>query len=191
MSLLLHRPIFSSTTDTTLLEAFSYFSMTLLTMTIFSLALGLSISCSPALAINDDHLFEEFYPRDEEELTAIMANNCSSTFHQYLNTPYTSIFGPVHACSQVISCLLSNSSEATKANMASANVLLGLIPTILALLGSTTPELSLLSSRRPFLAFLLSIGSPVVNPVRAFMYHDPVVALQKGQQYHSAHKTPK
>ncbi len=64
--------------------------------------------------------------------------------------------------------------------MAGANVLLGLLPTILSLLGSTTPELSLLSSRRPLLTLLLSIGSPTVSPVRTFMFHNPVAELQRG-----------
>jgi hypothetical protein len=151
-------------------------------MSTFQLALGLLIILffSRAIAVHN-HQFEQFYPQTADVFTGIMANNCSSIFHQYLETPDKPLVVAYRTCALVIDCVLSNSPESIKANMASASVVLGLLPTIIALLGSTTPELSLLSSRRPLLAFLLSIGSPTVNPVRTFKYHDPVLALQEGR----------
>lgn len=116
--------------------------------------------------------FEQFYPEYDADFTTIIANNCSSVLHRYLDTPIGDF------CHLVVDCVLSNSPDSIKANMASADVVLGLLPTILALLGSTTPELSLLSSRRPLLAFLLSLGAPAVSPVRTFEYRNPVDALR-------------
>jgi len=66
--------------------------------------------------------------------------------------------------------LISWGSRYTKANFGSAGVLLGLTPTILATIGSSTPELALLSSRRPVLTFLIVLGSPAVNSIRAFNF---------------------
>jgi hypothetical protein len=147
-------------------------------MQTFKAALGILLFCAQVIEVNTSP-FDQFYPEYEAEFTAILASNCSSIFHQYQNTSGSARNLMVDAiCHQVVDCVLSNSFESTKANMASAGVVLGLLPTILALLGSTTPELSLLSSRRPLLAFLLSIGAPAVSPVRIFMFHDPVAALR-------------
>lgn len=64
--------------------------------------------------------------------------------------------------------------------MASAQVLLGVTPTILALLGASAMELSMVSvvAKRPFLSLLLALGSPSVFVSRAFEYADPVELLQ-------------
>jgi hypothetical protein len=72
----------------------------------------------------------------------------------------------------VIHCLLDASSEFNKVNMASAGILLGLMPTILAYAGSNLAETALLSMRRPMLAFLLAMGSPAVPPLRTFTHED-------------------
>jgi hypothetical protein len=74
---------------------------------------------------------------------------------------------------------MSHATEYIKSNMATASVLLGLTPVILATLGSSTTELSLLSSHRPVLAFLLVLGSPAVNPIRSYDYPDPKVELRQ------------
>ena len=62
--------------------------------------------------------------------------------------------------------------------MASASVGLGIMPTILTFLGSSTTETALLSRRRPLLSFLIACGSPAVNPLPTFIYQDPVVGLK-------------
>src|SRR5436305_14074691 len=48
-----------------------------------------------------------------------------------------------------------------------------------ATLGSRTTELSLLSSHRPVLAFLLVLGSPAVNPIRTYDYPDSKVEVRE------------
>lgn len=54
--------------------------------------------------------------------------------------------------------------------MQSAQVLLGLLPGMLALAGFTTIEIGVLALRRPLLAFLLAAGSPAANPLRTAAY---------------------
>lgn len=80
----------------------------------------------------------------------------------------------------VTQCLLNNTNDFVKSAMASAQVLLGLTPTMLAVLGASTEELNLVSvvARRPILATLLALGSPSVFVSRAFEYSDPVGMLQ-------------
>lgn len=74
----------------------------------------------------------------------------------------------------VTGCVLDGLAGADKANMASATVILGLLPSTLSLAGSNTAETGLLMLRRPMLAFLLGAGSPAINPPRTFEYLDPV-----------------
>ncbi|KAK4188574.1 hypothetical protein QBC35DRAFT_495842 [Podospora australis] len=64
--------------------------------------------------------------------------------------------------------------------MTSAQVLLGVMPTVLAVIGASTEEMSMLAnvSRRPFLALLLSMASPSVYFSRAFKYSDPTAIMQ-------------
>jgi hypothetical protein len=120
--------------------------------------------------------FQHFFSDVEAELSKAVINNCSDLLRQYQHEHIT--FYGVY-CVKTYSCIMSNITEYTKANMASAAVLLGLTPTILATLGSSTTELSLLSSHRPALALLLVLGSPAMNPIRTFDYHDPLKEIQK------------
>jgi hypothetical protein len=106
----------------------------------------------------------------EVELSGIVANNCSKEFQEYLDERIVQ-YG--EHCVKTFNCIVSYCTEYTKANMASAAVLLGLLPAILAALGSSTSELSRLSARRPLLAILMVLGSPAANPIRTFDYHSP------------------
>ncbi|KAI9707801.1 MAG: hypothetical protein M1836_000763 [Candelina mexicana] len=55
---------------------------------------------------------------------------------------------------------------------------MGLTPTILASLGPSVAETSLLSAHRPFLSFLISLGAPAVYPTRVFDFIDPYSVLK-------------
>jgi len=64
--------------------------------------------------------------------------------------------------------------------MAATTVLLGLTPSILAFLGPTIAEVSLLSLRRPILAILVSLGAPAISPCRIGTYDDPSAVYELG-----------
>ena len=72
---------------------------------------------------------------------------------------------------------MDNMPEAWKASMAAATVALGLLPTLLAAIGPSISETSLLSSQRPILAFFVSLGAPATQPSRLFEYEDPIDLL--------------
>jgi hypothetical protein len=119
--------------------------------------------------------FQHFFPDVEVELSKAVTNHCSNVLHKYQNEHIT-LYGVY--CVKTYSCIMNHVTEYTKANMASAAVLLGLTPTILTALGSSSAELSLLSSHRPALALLLLLGSPAINPIRTFDYHNQVEESQ-------------
>jgi hypothetical protein len=74
----------------------------------------------------------------------------------------------------MINCILENSSEYIKYQLATSQVLLGITPTIICLLGASSEEVCLLAliGRRRFLGFLLSAASPSIYTERAFKYQD-------------------
>ncbi|KAK0748827.1 hypothetical protein B0T21DRAFT_344440 [Apiosordaria backusii] len=65
--------------------------------------------------------------------------------------------------------------------MTAAQVLLGVMPTVLSVIGASTEEMSMLANvaRRPLLALMLAAGSPSVYFSRAFDYHDPAQILHR------------
>jgi hypothetical protein len=76
-------------------------------------------------------------------------------------------------CRDQMSCILTNVSEADKASMATTGVILGILPTLLAVLSPSISELALLSVQRPLLAAFTSLGAPGVLQTRVFEYEDP------------------
>ncbi len=65
---------------------------------------------------------------------------------------------------KTVECLLDAFPEYRKSEMGVSAVALGLLPTILSLLGPSITDQAILAMRRPFLPFLLAAGSPAVNP---------------------------
>lgn len=125
--------------------------------------------------------FQLFFPDVRTELEQALTQNCSDLFHSYENE-HVRVYGKF--CVKTFSCIMQNIPEYTKANMASAAVLLGLAPWILSTLGSSTTEMSLLSSRRPIMAALLVLSSPAMNPIKPFENRNPVdeyLQRQRGQ----------
>jgi hypothetical protein len=115
--------------------------------------------------------YQHFFPDVRAEITEALIQNCSSLFKSYLQEDII-LYGSY--CVKIYSCIVENLDQYTQANMASWGVLLGLTPWLLSTLGSTTIEMSLLSSRRPLLAAMLVLGSPAMNPVRAFDDYNPI-----------------
>jgi hypothetical protein len=128
--------------------------------------------------------FEEWLWSDQT-FASILRTNCSEEYDNYIdkiNTgwytrwpefrPYNLSDMAFVYSNPLVTCLLENTNELNKADMASSGILLGLMPTILASVGSTLGETTLLASRRPILAMLLAIGSPAVPVLRTFERQD-------------------
>jgi hypothetical protein len=127
--------------------------------------------------------FQQWFPQFANDLETTLKVNCSTEFQQYyLNEVelYANIENPLGClASAVVDCMLVSTNESTKANFASAAVLLGIMPTTLGLVGSNTVETALLALRRPILALLLAGGAPTVSPLRSFDYGQPHEVLAK------------
>jgi hypothetical protein len=122
--------------------------------------------------------FKYWYRQYRHVFEPIMEKHCQAEYQGYLTkvAPKDYLSGTI---TPVIDCILGNLNETRKSNMAAAAVLLGLLPTTLGLVGSTTIEVGLVALRRPFLALLLAAGAPAVSPIRTFDYVDPKELLQK------------
>ncbi|EXJ57658.1 uncharacterized protein A1O5_12448 [Cladophialophora psammophila CBS 110553] len=110
-----------------------------------------------------------------------MENDCQTEYQTYLHKVAPKDYLSEYV-TPVIDCILENLNETRKSNMAAAAVLLGLLPTTLGLVGSTTVEVGLVALRRPFLAFLLAAGAPAVSPIRTFDYIDTKELLERKPQ---------
>lgn len=64
--------------------------------------------------------------------------------------------------------------------VATGALVLGLIPTILQSIGSTTPETALVGLRRPMLGFLISAGSPAVSMMKTSDFAKTIAELVEG-----------
>lgn len=119
--------------------------------------------------------FVKFFPDFAQEFELIRDEQCDALWAIQQTKGYRTGDGN---CNMLLSCILENTNEFIKANMASGTIALGLAPTILSILGSTTGETALLSKRRPLLAFLIGCGSVAVNPLPTFVYENPLEALK-------------
>ena len=147
--------------------------MSLKTVLLFTLATLLS----PALATTNQ--FQRWYPEYRHIFQRVLRDDCSNEYAFYLAghrnvTRFQNFDRWIGATktSQLAfppaSCVLDHTSEWMKFNMASASVLLGLTPTILAALGPTIEETStfFIIARRPLLGMCLAAAAPSVYPFR-------------------------
>ncbi|KAI1337739.1 hypothetical protein F5Y15DRAFT_142801 [Xylariaceae sp. FL0016] len=97
----------------------------------------------------------------------ILHNNCSAELASFKSGYVPPNKGLSGGINPVTNCVLDHLDEFRKAEMASSAVVLGLLPTILQVLGSTPVETSILALQRPVLAVLLSAGSPATTTMKA------------------------
>lgn len=74
-------------------------------------------------------------------------------------------------------CILNEMDEFRKVEMGITGVVLGLLPTMLQLIGPSSGEVAVLATRRPLLALLLGLAMPSVSMTGPM--DDPVAALQR------------
>lgn len=116
--------------------------------------------------------FQEWFP-DLDISPAWTNGSCRTTHSNYLYHRHQ-----YHdTCGALLECILDNTNEKRKTTMASASVALALTPPLLAGLGQSLAEISLLSSQRPVLSVLLALGAPAMYPNRVFEYTHPPDAL--------------
>ena len=84
-----------------------------------------------------------------------------------------------HNISDVVSCILEHFDESGIAQIATSSELLGQLPTILAMVGLSTNEIGLLALRRLDLAILVSLGAPVISPLRSFGCRNPLEIVKQ------------
>jgi len=127
--------------------------------------------------------YQEWYPQLESALSAVSISSCQLSLQAYMGNMTARVDlnrrGYPSYCNLHTDCILATVYQSIVSHMAAASVLLGLTPTILANLGPTISEISLLSSQRPFLSFLLAMGAPATFPTRFLPYSDPLKLLQK------------
>ena len=128
-------------------------------------------------------LFRSFYPNYGPILRNLSENVCKETLALLEGVNYSPDSAPSHTdqlyyCYGHENCILTNLPAAYLAKYQAAAVLMGLTPTILASLGPSVAETSLLSAHRPLLSFLISLGAPAVYPTRAFDFTDPYSVLR-------------
>jgi hypothetical protein len=135
--------------------------------------------------------FQEWYPEWRFILNRILDENCHEEYEYWFNgqrnmTKFALVdvwlgaYGESALARPIASCILSNTSDWIKSEMASTAVLLGLTLTILACLGSSIEESSTLAiiAQKHFLVLCLAFGSPALNPIGTFEYTKPLDILK-------------
>ncbi|KAJ4172212.1 hypothetical protein NW754_002402 [Fusarium falciforme] len=127
--------------------------------------------------------FQRWFPQYRHVFENITQANCSVQYDDYksgvinsTNINYLAGGDKFTALTQpLIDCILENTSEYLKGTMTSAQVLLGIMPTIITFLGPSHDEIAMLSNvgRRPLLAAGMSLAAPSAYFSRAFEYFDP------------------
>jgi len=124
--------------------------------------------------------FTQWFQQFSDNMFAALHENCWANYTEYATTKEFTQY-PQSIASDLVSCLLDSPAldEATKANIGSAQVLLGILPTILTIVSCAPAETSMIGLRRPMLAVLITIGSPApATQQRSFVYYDPVTMLE-------------
>jgi len=123
------------------------------------------------LSLSSPSLFQRYFRQFYSYFGANFESHCQQQIQIYHNS--TSQTAINDSCYNVINCLVQSLDARGQLLLAVTTVSLGLAPTILSILGSNTVETALLISKRPLLGFLLSLGAPVITPIRAFEQVDP------------------
>jgi len=139
----------------------------------FIIVTGLFIS--PAVQARTTYQLHHFFNSWEPTLVAARDNNCSQEWNAYTDPNNEDRM----AAYSLVSCILRNMTEFSKVEMAVVSVVLGLLPSILMLIGPTTAEISLLATRRPLLSLLLAVPMPSVRTAGESPYQNPATILRQ------------
>ena len=107
---------------------------------------------------------EHWFPKYEDHWVAASVV-CEQRLQDYFTDDRTRCDSP---CACAAACIFQNATGTIQSNFASAQVLLGILPSVLMFGSPTIAEVAALSTYRPLLAVLLSLGSPAVSVGRLF-----------------------
>ncbi|KAM6505486.1 hypothetical protein FSOLCH5_014699 [Fusarium solani] len=140
-----------------------------------------------AIAATSTKQFKHWYPQYGYIFGNITQVNCTAEYNKYTtgvknhsDINYLAGGDRYNVLTQpLVDCILKHTSEFLKGSMTGSQILLGIMPTIIALLGSSHDEIAMLSNvgRRPLLAVALALASPSAYFSRAFEYSDPTKIL--------------
>lgn len=128
--------------------------------------------------------FQSWFPNHNKALINYTLTTCNASYDDYL----AAFHSPRHSqnasyllstCYRLEACLLDAIPSNWQANFNSATVILGLMPTLLAIIGPSVAEISLLSAHRPLLSFFISMGAPAIWVHRTFEYIHPTEILRE------------
>ncbi|KAI0150765.1 hypothetical protein GGR57DRAFT_182677 [Xylariaceae sp. FL1272] len=131
-------------------------------MKLFIASLAILLALIPAVQGTPTHQFDHFFPGWNDIIQGYLKDACSKEYAAYKTGKVNYTLGVESLVNPVIDCILEQFPNSRQAELAASNLVLGLIPTILQSLGSSTAETALVGIRRPLLGFLLSAGSPTV-----------------------------
>ena len=136
---------------------------------IFRLIIILSLlkTTTSTSMFSPDEKFKAWFLEYAPHFRNVSITTCNSTLEKYRH-PGIGEEPPRLTSSRHAACILDNTDEIIKANMASAGVVLGLMPSLISLLGPTLAESSILMIERPLLSSLLVIGGPALYSFRPF-----------------------
>ncbi|KAH8165986.1 hypothetical protein CIB48_g2262 [Xylaria polymorpha] len=147
------------------------------------LAAGLAtvFALIPAVHAVPTHQFDHFFPGWDWRVQDILKGACAEPYAVYLTGKVNETEGKQSIVNPVIDCILTEFPESRKAELATGALVLGLIPTILQSIGSSTAETALLGLRRPLLGFLISAGSPAVSMMKTSDFSSAIMDfVEKG-----------
>ena len=123
--------------------------------------------------------FQYWFSDYESHFEMSSTTVCNYTLQQYLHPDLHATRSNDLRIAHHVDCILANTTETIKFNMASAAVMLGLMPSLMASFGPTLAESSVLLLERPFLGFVLAIGSPAMYPSRPLESYNPLDTLRQ------------
>lgn len=133
-------------------------------MFLLTILWAISLLPLPATAILRLKL-QRWFPDDSDYWTNA-ASKCEVEITAYLINNRTEICPT--PCSCAADCILNDIPGTLESNYASAQVVLGLVPTVLLLIGPSIAEVAAVSTRRPLLAVLVALGCPTSYLGRVF-----------------------
>ena len=125
--------------------------------------------------------FEQWFPHSSSLLKTVVLQNCTIPLQNYQNATNSAFDLKQHLCKNLYNCISNSLDPIELSAYQASNVLLGLTPTALSLMGNSIAEISLLSSSRPMLSCLLAFAAPTIRPFPSLHYHNPLKMLKVRQ----------